>query len=68
MKLVDKRYFNDVEPFISANNPPVEVSESNDQPDFTMEKFLVYDEFLKILYVISKWHEALMICIKPEEV
>lgn len=80
MKLVDKYHCNDLEPYITESNIlPTDVNSSNNQqmsehrfkalnckekPDFTSEKFFIYDEFLKALYVLSKIHQACMMCKK----
>lgn len=58
MKIVDCHHCNDLEPHIIANN----IDESIDDHDVTFEKYLLYDEFLKCLYVMSKIHNACMNC------
>lgn len=55
MKLVDNRHCNDLEPYIVRNKINSENQEMTDyQPDFTLVRSLIYDHFLKCLYVISK--------------
>ena len=74
-KLVDKCHCNDMEPYLStdvdeSNNLQTSddiedlTLKSEDQHDFTIEKFLFYDEFLKNLYVISKMYDA---CSRSKE-
>lgn len=80
MKLVDKYHCNDLEPYItesnnystvvnSSNDPQIsknqkELLNSNEKHYFTKERFFIYDDFIKGLYVLSKIHEACMMCKK----
>ena len=56
MKIVDSHHCNDIEPYILENN----IVKSIDEHDITFEKYLLYDEFLKCLYVMAKAHKACM--------
>ena len=65
MKQIDKYHCNDMEPFISTNDSTDSNEDSinhehKEQPDFTMERYLFYDDFLKSLYVASKVYDACM--------
>ena len=61
MRLIDNRHCNDLEPYIPERNNE-EVMDA--EYDFTIEKFLVYDDFLKRLYLLSKIHDILKNCGK----
>ena len=78
MKKVDKYHRNDIEPYISeSNNYSTDVNQTidhqmsdnikdsmnhEDQPDFTIEKFIIYDEFLKSLYLLWKIYNMFLNC------
>lgn len=55
-----------MEPFITVNHSTHTSEESDisneNQHDFTLEKFLFYDDYLRSLYVMSKVYEACMLC------
>ena len=61
MRLLDKYHHNDMEPKsdkystdVNALNDLQESDSIENERDFTIEKFLVYDELLKNLYLQSK--------------
>ena len=66
MKKVDKYHRNDIEPYISESNKySTEIKDSmnhENPPDFTIEKFIIYDEFLKCLYLLWKMYNIFSNC------
>ena len=73
MKIIDRCHCNDLKPytwersdyFVKENETREIVScpkICGDETDYTIEKYLVYDEFLKGLYVMSTIKNALMTC------
>ena len=61
MRLIDNRHCNDLEPYIPERNNE-EVMDA--EYDFTIEKFLIFDVFLKRLYLLSKIHDIFKNCKK----
>lgn len=59
MNLIDEQHCNDLEPYI----PEHKIGELMEADyDYTLEKFLVYDDFLKCLYVLSKIYDIVKNC------
>ena len=77
---MDKKHRNDLEPYISETDSSSTTAEAekdkkvsddvkdslgiDEGPDFSLEKYFFYENFLKALYVLWRMHEA---CLKCKE-
>ena len=77
---MDKKHRNDLEPYISETDSSSTTAEAekdqkvsdalkdslgtDEEPDFSLEKYFFYENFLKALYVLWRMHEA---CLKCKE-